>query len=135
MIKLQVLSILTVMPGYVHYDFEMPSGQPLILPREDEKELSKVKMDIDLFEAYANGYLSETRDTLNAVEKEYLAFAPRLITFTIALRFLTDYLDGDHYFKIHHEHHNLQRARAQFKLVESMEDQYASMQQIIKKLT
>ena len=130
-----VIDLDTVMPGYVHYDFGDAIRTAANIAAEDEKELSKVKMDIDLFEAYANGYLSETRDTLNAVEKEYLAFAPRLITFTIALRFLTDYLDGDHYFKIHHEHHNLQRARAQFKLVESMEDQYASMQQIIKKLT
>jgi len=71
---------------------------------------------------------------LNDVEKEYLAFAPRLLTYTIAIRFLTDYLDGDYYFKIHHEHHNLQRARAQLKLVESMEEQYETMQKIIAKL-
>ena len=71
---------------------------------------------------------------LNDIEKEYLAFAPRLITYTIAVRFLTDYIDGDNYFKIHHEHHNLQRARAQLKLVKSMEEQYEKMQGIIRKL-
>jgi thiamine kinase-like enzyme len=130
-----VIDLDTVMPGYVHYDFGDAIRTAANIAAEDEKELSKVKMDIDLFESYARGYLSETRDTLNSVEKEYLAFAPRLITYTIALRFLTDYLDGDHYFKIHHEHHNLQRTRAQFRLVESMEEQYAEMQKIIEKLT
>ena len=102
---------------------------------EGEIDLSKVKMNIELFRAYADGYLSETSGTLNETEKEYLAFAPRLITFTIGLRFLTDYLDGDNYFKIHHEHHNLQRAKAQFRLVESMEEQYDEMKQIIKQLS
>jgi len=129
-----VIDLDTVMPGYVHYDFGDAIRTAANIAAEDEKELSKVKMDINLFEAYASGYLSETKDTLNAVEKEYLAFAPRLITYIIALRFLTDYIDGDHYFKIHHEHHNLQRARAQFRLVESMEEQYPEMKDIIARL-
>jgi Ser/Thr protein kinase RdoA (MazF antagonist) len=129
-----VIDLDTVMPGYVHYDFGDAIRTAANIAAEDEKELSKVKMDIKLFEAYASGYLSETKETLNPVEIDYLAFAPRLITFTIALRFLTDYIDGDNYFKIHHEHHNLQRARAQFRLVESMEEQYAGMQEIIAKL-
>jgi Ser/Thr protein kinase RdoA (MazF antagonist) len=129
-----VIDLDTVMPGYIHYDFGDAIRTAANIAAEDEKELSKVKMDINLFEAYTTGYLSETRDTLNDVEKEYLAFAPRLITYTIAVRFLTDYIDGDHYFKIHHEHHNLQRARAQLKLVESMEEQYGAMQKIIAKL-
>ncbi len=130
-----VIDLDTVMPGYVHYDFGDAIRTAANIAAEDEKELSKVKMDIVLFESYARGYLSETRDTLNVVEKEYLAFAPRLITYTIAVRFLTDYLDGDNYFKIHHEHHNLQRAKAQFRLVESMEEQYSDMQKIIGNLT
>ena len=92
-------------------------------------------MDINLFRAYAKGYLSETGSTLNQVEKEYLAFAPKLITYTIGARFLTDYIDGDNYFKIHHENHNLQRAKAQFKLVQSIEEQYSVMQKIIKELS
>jgi hypothetical protein len=91
-------------------------------------------MDIDLFSAYARGYLSETINTLNIIEKKYLAFAPLLLTYEQGLRFLTDYLDGDRYYRIHHEHHNLQRARAQFRLLESMEEQYPAMQNIIKKL-
>lgn len=129
-----VIDLDTVMPGYVHYDFGDAIRTAANIAAEDEEELSKVKMDIGLFEAYANGYLSETRETLNDVEKEYLPFAPRLITYTIALRFLTDFIDGDHYFKINHENHNLQRARAQLRLVESMESQYGEMKRIISRL-
>jgi len=129
-----VIDLDTVMPGYVHYDFGDAIRTAANIAAEDEKELSKIRMDIRFFKAYARGYLSETRDTLNETEKDYLAFAPRLITYTIALRFLTDYIDGDNYFKIHHEHHNLQRARAQFKLVESMEEQYDEMKKIIEEL-
>ena len=129
-----VIDLDTVMPGYVHYDFGDAIRTATNMASEDEKDLSLVEMNIDLFRAYSEGYLSETSDTLNDIEKEYLAFAPRLITYTIALRFLTDYLDGDNYFKIHHEHQNLQRAKAQFKLVESMEEQFDNMKKIIKQL-
>lgn len=130
-----VIDLDTVMPGYVHYDFGDAIRTAANTASEDENELSKVKMDITLFKAYAEGYLSETVKTLNDVEKEYLAFAPRLITYTIALRFLTDFIDGDNYFKIHHKLHNLQRARAQLQLVLSMEEQYEEMKSIIRKLT
>ncbi len=126
-----VIDLDTVMPGYVHYDFGDSIRTAANTASEDEKDLSKVHMDINRYRAYAQGYLSETGKTLNETEKEYLAFAPRLITYTIALRFLTDYIDGDNYFKIHHPQHNLQRARTQMKLVMSMEDQYEKMQEII----
>lgn len=129
-----VIDLDTVMPGYVHYDFGDAIRTATNMAAEDEKDLSKVQMDINLFRAYAEGYLGETRKTLNATEKEYLGFAPILITFTIAVRFLTDYIDGDNYFKIHHDQHNIQRARAQLQLVKSMEEQYHQMQQIIKRL-
>ena len=130
-----VIDLDTVMPGYIHYDFGDAIRTAANTATEDEDDLSKVKMDINLFKAYAEGYLSETVETLNDVEKEYLAFAPRLITYTIAVRFLTDFIDGDNYFKIHHELHNLQRARAQLRLVMSMEEQYQDMKSIIRKLT
>jgi hypothetical protein len=68
---------------------------------------------------------------LNEVEKEYLAFAPRLNTYTQAVRFLTDYIDGDNYYKIHHLQHNLDRTRAQLKLMMSMEEQYEDMRRIV----
>ena len=127
-----VIDLDTVMPGYVHYDFGDAIRTAANTASEDEKDLSRVKMDINLFKAYAEGYLSETVQTLNEIEKEYLAFAPRLITYTIAVRFLTDFIDGDNYFKIHHELHNLQRARAQLRLVMSMEEQYGEMRRIIE---
>jgi thiamine kinase-like enzyme len=129
-----VIDLDTVMPGYIHYDFGDAIRTAANSAAEDEADLSKVKMNISLFRAYAEGYIGETRETLNNVEKEYLAFAPRLITYTIAVRFLTDFLDGDNYFKIHHPHHNMQRARAQMQLVKSMEEQYAEMQGIIRDL-
>jgi hypothetical protein len=129
-----VIDLDTVMPGYVHYDFGDAIRTVTNTAAEDEKDLSKVEMNISLFEAYARGYLSETGNTLNEVEKEYLAFAPKLITYTIGVRFLTDYIDGDNYFKIHHEFHNRQRTRAQLKLVMSMERQYGEMKKIIGKL-
>ncbi|MCE5346550.1 MAG: aminoglycoside phosphotransferase family protein [Bacteroidales bacterium] len=130
-----VIDLDTVMPGYVHYDFGDAIRTAANTAAEDETNLTKVNMDINLFKAYAKGYLSETGKTLNDVEKEYLAFAPKLITYTIAVRFLTDFIDGDKYFKIHHELHNIQRARAQLKLVMSMEEQYDEMKKIIRSLT
>ena len=130
-----VIDLDTVMPGYVHYDFGDAIRTAANTASEDEQDLSKIKMDINLFKAYSEGYLSETGDTLNDVEKEYLAFAPILITYTIAVRFLTDYIDGDNYFKIHHKLHNLQRAKAQLRLVLSMEEQYETMKAIIRELT
>lgn len=127
-----VIDLDTVMPGYVHYDFGDAIRTAANPASEDETDLSKVKVDIDRFRAYSEGYLSETGNTLNDTEKEYLAFAPRLITYTIALRFLTDYIDGDNYFKIHYKGQNLQRARTQLKLVMSMEEQYEEMRQIVR---
>ncbi|MCU0363952.1 MAG: aminoglycoside phosphotransferase family protein, partial [Bacteroidales bacterium] len=129
-----VIDLDTVMPGYVHYDFGDAIRTAANRSAEDEKDLSRIRMDISLFRAYAEGYLSQAGNTLNDTEKEYLAFAPRLITYTIALRFLTDYIDGDKYFKIHHESHNLERARAQMALVRSMEGQYDAMKSIIESL-
>lgn len=130
-----VIDLDTVMPGFVHYDFGDAIRTVSNTCPEDEEDLSKISMDISLFEAYARGYLSETDKILNSTEKEYLAFAPRLITYTIATRFLTDYLDGDNYFKIRHPAHNLQRARAQLALLASMEEQYPLMQSIINILS
>jgi len=130
-----VIDLDTIMPGYVHYDFGDAIRTAANTATEDEQDLSRIRMDINLFRAYSEGYLSQAGNTLNEVEKEYLAFAPQLITYTIALRFLTDYIDGDNYFKTHYQLHNLQRARAQLKLVMSMKEQYGEMRKIIEKLT
>jgi thiamine kinase-like enzyme len=132
--SLCIIDLDTVMPGYFHSDFGDAIRTGANVAAEDEADLSKIKMDIDLFGAYASGYLSETNNTLNAIEKEYLAFAPLLMTYEQALRFLTDYVDGDKYYRIHHIEHNIQRTRAQIRLLESMEEQYPEMQNIIRKL-
>jgi len=129
-----IIDLDTVMPGLVHYDFGDAIRTAANKAAEDEKDLSKVEMDIELFRAYATGYLSEIKNVLNETEIDYLAFAPLVITFIQGVRFLTDYIDGDRYYKICHEHHNLQRARAQFQLVRSMERQYDDMRKIIGEL-
>jgi Ser/Thr protein kinase RdoA (MazF antagonist) len=124
----------TVMNGYVHYDFGDSIRTSTNTGAEDEADLSKVSMDIRLFEAYARGFLEETGGCLNSVEIDHLAFSGRLLTYIIGLRFFTDHLDGDHYFKIHVEGHNLRRARAQFKLLRSMEEQADATQAVIARL-
>jgi hypothetical protein len=129
-----VIDLDTVMPGYIHYDFGDAIRTTATRSAEDEPDLEKVELDLPLFESYSDGYLSEIGNILSDTEVEYLAFAPRLITFTIGLRFLTDHLEGDNYFKIHRPDHNLQRARTQFKLVESNESKYEEMQEIISRL-
>lgn len=129
-----VIDLDTVMPGYIHYDFGDAIRTTATRSAEDETDLNKVELDIKLFEAYSEGYLSEMVNILTADEVEYLAFSPRLITFTIGLRFLTDYVDGDKYFKTHRPEHNLERAKTQFKLVESNERQYKAMKDIISNI-
>lgn len=101
---------------------------------EDDKCLDNVEMSIDMFRAYAEGYLSEQRESMCASEKEWLAFAGRYITFEQVLRFLMDYIDGDKYYKIAYADHNLVRTRAQYKLLQSMERQYEEMCRIVKEL-
>ena len=102
---------------------------------EDDKCLDNVEMSIDMFRAYAEGYLSEQRDSMCASEKEWLAFAGRYITFEQVLRFLMDYIDGDKYYKIAYADHNLVRTHAQYKLLQSMERQYDEMCAIVKELS
>lgn len=133
--NLCVIDLDTVMPGYIHFDFGDSIRTTTNTGAEDEKDLSLVNMDINLYEAYTKGFLEETGKFMNKCEIDNLAFAGKLFPFIIGLRFLTDYIDGDNYFKIHHEHHNLQRTRAQFKLLKSMEDQFEEMKTIVKKFT
>ena len=101
---------------------------------EDDKDLSRVEMNIDMFRAYAEGYLSERKDTLTQSEIDWLAFSGLYITYEQVLRFLMDYIDGDKYYRIHYPDHNLVRTRAQYKLLQSMEAQYEQMQQIVQEL-
>ena len=101
---------------------------------EDDRDLANVEMNIEMFRAYAEGYLSEQRATMSASEKEWLAFSARYITFEQVLRFLMDYIDGDKYYKTAYADHNLVRTRAQHKLLQSMERQYEDMCAIIRQL-
>ena len=99
---------------------------------EDDRNLDNVSMDIAMFKAYAEGYLHEQKATMVQSELDWLAFSARYITFEQVLRFLMDYIDGDKYYKTSFPEHNLVRTRAQYKLLQSMEDQYARMCEIIK---
>ncbi len=132
--SLCVIDLDTVMPGYIHFDFGDAIRTTANSTFEDEKDLEKVFVRLDLYEAFARGFMEEVRDELNDTEIDYLPFSARMLTFIIGLRFLTDYLDGDHYFKIHHPGHNLERARVQFKLVSSMEEHREEMEKIIQQL-
>ncbi|MBR4851377.1 MAG: aminoglycoside phosphotransferase family protein [Tidjanibacter sp.] len=101
---------------------------------EDDPDLEKVSMSLDMFRAYIEGYLSERAATLSESEWEWLAFSGRFITFEQVLRFLMDYIDGDKYYKIKYPEHNLVRTRAQYKLLQSMEEQYDQMVAIVNGL-
>lgn len=101
---------------------------------EDDEDLSRVSMNIVTFRHYAEGYLSERGASMTASEREWLAFSALYITYEQVLRFLMDYIDGDTYYKIAYPTHNLVRARAQHKLLESMEQQYDDMKAIVKSL-
>ena len=102
---------------------------------EDETDLSKVNFDIDLYEVYVRGFLAGTQGCLTPAELEYMPWGARLMTLECGIRFLTDYLSGDTYFRIHREGHNLDRARTQFKLVHDMELQFEQMTAVVKKYT
>ena len=99
---------------------------------EDDGNLDNVELDINMFHAYADGYLSQRYDTLTPSELEWLAFSARYITFEQVLRFLMDYIDGDKYYKTAYAEHNLVRTHAQYKLLTSMERQYEDMYRIVK---
>lgn len=131
---LLIIDLDTVMPGYAHYDFGDAIRTATNRADEDSEDLSSVSMDIEIYRAYAEGYLRAARETLNDTETEYLAFAPKLLTYTMAVRFLTDYIDGDNYYKIRYPQHNLQRNRVQIALLKDMEAQYETMVQIIKNI-
>ncbi|MFV0337563.1 MAG: phosphotransferase enzyme family protein [Chthoniobacterales bacterium] len=129
-----VVDLDTVMPGLVLYDFGDMVRTATSPSMEDEKDLSKVSMQMPMFEALAKGYLETARGFLTDAEKAQLAFSGKLISFEIGLRFLTDYLEGDVYFKTHRTEHNLDRCRTQFKLVQSIEEQEDAMRRLVDRI-
>ena len=128
-----VIDLDTVMPGLALYDFGDMVRATTSPTQEDERDLSKVTMQFPMFEALARGYLDSV-DFLTKAERSFLAFSGKMITFETGIRFLTDFLAGDTYFKVQRDDHNLDRCRTQFKLVESIEQQEEQMNQLVEKL-
>jgi len=129
-----VVDLDTVMPGCALYDFGDMVRTTTSPTMEDELDLSKVKMQMPMFRKLVEGYLSTAGGFLNPAEKALIAFSGKLITFEIGLRFLTDFLSGDSYSRIHRPGHNLDRCRTQFKLVESIQRQEEAMQACVEEL-
>ncbi len=128
-----VVDLDTVMPGLAAYDFGDAIRFGASTALEDEQDLSKVEMSLELFEAYTKGYLEVAGESLTEKEKETLTWGSKIITMEIGMRFLTDYLEGDTYFKIQRPEHNLDRARTQFKLVAQMEEKWEQMEEIVNR--
>jgi hypothetical protein len=129
-----VVDLDTVMPGCALYDFGDMVRTTTSPTLEDEPDLSKVKVQMPMFKKLAEGYLSTAGQFLTKAEKSFIAFSGKLITFEIGTRFLTDFLSGDNYFRIHRPDHNLDRCRTQFKLVQSIERQEEAMQKYVDRL-
>ncbi len=125
----------TTMPGLVPHDFGDMVRTAANSAAEDEPNLDRVHMDIEIFEPLLEGYLSSAGQFLNAEEMEQLVFACKVIVLETGMRFLTDYLEGDIYFKTKRKSHNLERCRVQFKLLASIEEQEESMEQIVESLS
>ncbi len=129
-----VIDLDTVMPGIVHYDFGDAVRTATNTAAEDEPEVERVASDPRLFDAFAEGFLGELGPRLIEQEVETLVLASPYMTFIMGVRFLTDYLEGDVYYKINRPSQNLDRARAQYRLVESMESQRESREATIRRL-
>lgn len=130
-----VIDLDTVMPGLSVNDFGDSIRFGASTALEDEQDLSKVSCDMGLFEIYTKGFLESCGARLTEKEVEMLPMGAKIMTLECGMRFLTDYLEGDHYFHIHREDHNLDRCRTQFKLVADMEQKWEQMQAIVKKLS
>ena len=128
-----VIDLDTVMPGLAMNDFGDSIRFGASTAAEDEQNLDKVSCSMDLFDLYAKGFIEGCAGKLTKKEIDLMPMGAKTMTFECGMRFLTDYLQGDVYFKIHRDGHNLDRCRAQFKLVEDMEKKWYTMQDIVKK--
>lgn len=129
-----VIDLDTVMPGISLYDFGDSMRSGASSAKEDETQLDKVYLNLELFKSYTQGYLSETYQCLTKAEIEYLPFSVKLMTLECGMRFLMDYLDGDTYFRTDYPEHNLVRARNQFKLVADTENKLDDMKKIVDEI-
>lgn len=125
-----IIDLDTVMPGLAINDFGDAIRFGASTAAEDEKDLNKVSCSMELFEIYVKGFLHGCAGSLTPTEIELLPMGAKVMTYECGMRFLTDYLQGDTYFKIHREGQNLDRARTQFRLVEDMEVKWNIMQKI-----
>ncbi|MBQ4145483.1 MAG: aminoglycoside phosphotransferase family protein [Clostridia bacterium] len=128
-----VIDLDTVMPGSMLFDYGDSIRFGASTADEDEKDLDKVSMDLELFEQFTKGYIEELKESITPKELELLAFSAMLLTLECGLRFLTDYLDGDNYFRVQYPEQNLDRARTQLKLVSNMEEKMDIMNDIVMK--
>lgn len=128
-----IIDLDTVMPGLSHYDFGDSIRFGASTGEEDERDLKKIELDLSLYEAFTKGYLEGCGGRLTNKEIETLPMGAKLMTYECGIRFLADYLEGDVYFKIHRDGHNLDRARTQFKLVADMEAKWDDMRAIGEK--
>ena len=129
-----VIDLDTVMPGLSLYDFGDSIRFGAASAAEDEQDLSKMEMRLELFEIYTKGFL-QACPGLTETERSMLPMGAKLMTLECGVRFLTDYLDGDHYFATYRPGQNLDRARTQFKLVADMESKWEQMNKIIKEVS
>ena len=127
-----VIDLDTVMPGLAAYDFGDSIRTGASTAAEDETDLDKVQFSLPMFRAFAEGFLAEAGAALTAREKELLPMGAKLMTLECGMRFLADHLNGDKYFRVHRENHNLDRARTQFTLVRRMEEKWDEMAAIIR---
>ena len=128
-----VIDLDTVMPGLALYDFGDLVRSATSPAAEDERDLSKVQMQMPMFEALVEGYLGAAGGFLNKTEIAHLTLSGKLLALEVGIRFLTDHLEGDVYFKARRPDHNLDRCRTQLKLVESIEAQEAKMNKFVAK--
>jgi Ser/Thr protein kinase RdoA (MazF antagonist) len=128
-----VIDLDTVMPGFVLSDIGDFIRTGCNAGAEDDENLDNVYVKTDIFEAYTQGYSEKAKSFLTPLEISMLPYGGRLLTYMQTVRFLTDYINGDIYYKIHHPKHNLQRTRAQFKLLQSLEEHAAEMDGFMKK--
>ena len=129
-----VIDLDTVMPGSMLYDFGDALRMGASTGAEDETDLSKVHFDIEAFRSFAKGYLEEMHDELTEKELDLLPESAALLTYECGVRFLTDYLNGDTYFKTKREQHNLDRARNQLKLVDDIMNKMDELKMVIEEL-
>jgi Ser/Thr protein kinase RdoA (MazF antagonist) len=129
-----VIDLDTVMSGYVAYDFGDAVRTIINTASEDEKNLEKINLNISLFSAYTEGYLSEAMCFISHEEIASLIKGVLLLPYMQAVRFLTDYLDGDRYYKVHFEDHNLQRTHAQIRLLVKLEENEALLASVINEI-